>query len=105
MEARTLRALGWTLVLLAAAEGADMLSTWYGMHFGGTREINPATLAIVALGGWTLAVIVKLAVVPGAAGVYHVAPVARRGQLLKLFRLLSYFLFGVALGNVALAVL
>ena len=89
-----------TLALLAAAQCADLLTTWYGLAHG-THEANPATLAAVAAFGWAGVAFVKLGCVPAAGTLAYLAPDDRtRALVLKAVRVAATMLLGVALANV-----
>lgn len=89
-----------TLALLAGAQGADLLTTWYGLGHG-AHEGSPATLAAVAAFGWAGVAVVKLGSVPVVAGLGYIAPSERsRAIFLKGVRVAALMLLGVAASNV-----
>lgn len=88
-----------TIALLAAAEGADVLSTWYALAHG-AHEGNP----VAAMLGPVLFVALKFATVPLVAWLAATAPTPKgRRFVLGATRIGAYMLLGVAASNVLVA--
>ena len=88
-----------TLALLAAAEGGDVLTTWYGIAHG-TREANPESAAVIAtvgLIGWASWKTTPL-LLAGVVGSF--IPASHRGIFLAGVRIGALMLLGVVVSNV-----
>lgn len=89
-----------TLALLAAAQLADILTTWYGLNHG-AREGNPGTLAAVAFGGWAMFAFIKLGTVPVVGLLSYLTPTEKvRRHVHTAIRFVAAMIFGVATVNV-----
>jgi hypothetical protein len=90
-----------TLIFLAVAQLADVLATWYALGHGAS-EVSPLPLAVVALGGWPLALALKVASVPTVGGLLMLAPDEKaRRRMLTATRYVAAAVLGVAVLNVA----
>ena len=88
-----------TLVLLATAEGADILTTLYGLTHG-THEANPTSAVVIAtvgLGAWALA---KSWPIPAVVIVGTLYKGQHREMFFKGARIGALMLLGVVASNV-----
>jgi hypothetical protein len=102
---RRFRPLKRTLALLAAAEGADVLTTWYGLAHG-AHEGNPTSAVVIAAAGLSTWAALKFypVVLTGLFG-FFMEPWPRHRELfLKGIRVGSLMLFGVVASNVLMVV-
>lgn len=88
-----------TLALLAAAEGGDVLTTWYGIAHG-FREAQPTSAAVIAAMGLTFWAFWKSAPLVATVGVGSLIPAEWRAIFLRGVRVGALMLLGVVASNV-----
>ena len=89
-----------TLALLAFAQIADLVTSWFGLAHG-AHEANPVTVAALASFGVVGVALIKLGTVPAAGVLGYVGLDGRsRAIYLKGVRIAAIMLLGVAASNV-----
>lgn len=87
-----------TLALLAAAEGADVLTTWYGIGHG-AHEASPTSAAIIAVSGLAVWAAYKLLQVVAASLIAAGLTGKFRAVFLAGIRVGALMLCGVVASN------